>query len=178
MKIIINDPSDWNFLDMFWSEGKENVKKIYQADKLDDFRELIEEMYPEGIDMTELNDWVAFKWEDLFESLGMSTEEIESACHGKKKGKKKTVKSSQFNTFSSLFIKNNILVEGEECVIEINQNGKWEFVSLDNTPEGWSTKKQARTFKSEDEARKSALMRRLNNAGYSEEAGNLRIEKR
>jgi len=103
---------------------------------------------------------------------------IESACHGKKKGKKKTVKSSQFNTFSSLFIRNNILVEGEECVIEINQNGKWEFVSLDNTPEGWSTKKKARTFKSEDEARKSALMRRLNNAGYSEEAGNLRIEKR
>lgn len=108
----------------------------------------------------------------------IESNEIESACHGKKKGKKKAVKSSQFNTFSSLFIKNNILVEGEECVIEINQNGKWEFVSLDNTPEGWSTKKQARTFKSEDEARKSALMRRLNNAGYSEEAGNLRIEKR
>lgn len=77
MKIIIEDPSDWEFMDMFWSQGKEMIEKIYQADKLDDFRNLIDELYPEGIDMTALNDWVSFDWEDLFEMLGMSDEDEE-----------------------------------------------------------------------------------------------------
>ena len=54
----------------------------------------------------------------------------------------------------------------------------WEFVSLDNTPQGWSTKKNAKVFKSEDAARSSTLMKRLEQAGYSEDVGNLRISIR
>lgn len=65
-----------------------------------------------------------------------------------------------------------------EVIIEINDNGKWEFVSLDNTPQGWSTKKNAKVFKSEDAARSSTLMKRLEQAGYSEDVGNLRISIR
>jgi len=65
-----------------------------------------------------------------------------------------------------------------EVIIEINDNGKWEFVSLDNTPQGWSTKKNAKVFKSEDAARSSALMKKLEQAGYSEDVGNLRISVR
>ena len=65
-----------------------------------------------------------------------------------------------------------------EVIIEINDNGKWEFVSLDNTPQGWSTKKNAKVFKSKDAARSSTLMKRLEQAGYSEDVGNLRISIR
>lgn len=65
-----------------------------------------------------------------------------------------------------------------EVIIEINDNGKWGFVSLDNTPQGWSTKKNAKVFKSEDAARSSTLMKRLEQAGYSEDVGNLRISIR
>jgi hypothetical protein len=82
---------------------------------------------------------------------------------------------SKFNRISSLFIKNDFFAEGEECIVEIKEDGKWKMVSLDNTPEGWSTKKKAKVFKSEKDARKSALIGRLNDAGYSEEAGNLRF---
>ena len=52
------------------------------------------------------------------------------------------------------------------------------MVSLDNTPEGWSTKKAAKIFPDENTARKSALVKRLANAGYSESNGNLRFSER
>lgn len=67
--------------------------------------------------------------------------------------------------------------EGQECVIEINKDGRWEFVSLDNTPEGWSTNKSAKVFPSSKDAKSSALMKRLNQAGYSEAEGNLKISE-
>ena len=75
-------------------------------------------------------------------------------------------------------IKSAFFQEGEECVIEINEDGKWEFVSLDNTPEGWSTRKSAKVFPSVQAAKESALMKRLKQAGYSEENQNLRISAR
>lgn len=67
---------------------------------------------------------------------------------------------------------------GDEVIIEIKDGDRWEFVSLDNTPEGWSTKKNAKVFPSEERARSSTLLKRLNEAGYSEDKGNLRISKR
>ena len=65
-----------------------------------------------------------------------------------------------------------------EVILEIKDGDKWEFVSLDNTPEGWSTKRDAKVFPSEERARTSTLFKRLNEAGYSEDKGNLRISKR
>jgi len=83
---------------------------------------------------------------------------------------------SKFNRISSLFIKNDRLVEGEECVIQIkDKNGRWEDVSYDREKPYWSIKGKPKMFSDEKTARKSALMKALNDAGYSEEAGNLQI---
>lgn len=72
-------------------------------------------------------------------------------------------------------IESNFFVEDEECIIEIFKDGKWEPVSLDNTPEGWSTKKRAKVFPNAKTAKSSTLLKRLNDADYSFEKKNLRI---
>ena len=54
-------------------------------------------------------------------------------------------KNNGFMVKSSKVIVSNIGVDNE-TVIEIYKDGRWEMVSLDNTPEGWSTNKQAKIF--------------------------------
>jgi hypothetical protein len=115
-------------------------------------------------------------------------EEVLSGCHGKSDKRRREKKEdelessrnavtfSKFNRISSLFIKNDRLVEGEECVIQIkDKNGRWEDVSYDREKPYWSIKGKPKMFSDEKTARKSALMKALNDAGYSEEAGNLQI---
>jgi hypothetical protein len=66
--------------------------------------------------------------------------------------------------------------ENPECIISINVDGKWEPVGIDNSAQGWNTSGKYKVFKSEDAARHSGLVKRLDNAGYSEGNGNLRFE--
>ena len=69
----------------------------------------------------------------------------------------------------------SMLSHGDETTIEILKDGHWEFVSFDKTPEGWSTGGRAAQFGTEDKARKSTLVKRLADAGYSEKNGNLKF---
>lgn len=55
-----------------WSGAIDTYEKIKRAGKLDDFEAMIDELYPEGIDETELNDWLWFDGDDLLEELGIS----------------------------------------------------------------------------------------------------------
>ena len=72
MRIYVDDPGDWEFVDdFFWSDGKENVEKIYNAGKLDEFRQWVEDNFPEGIERTKLNDIMSFEPEPVFEALGI-----------------------------------------------------------------------------------------------------------
>lgn len=57
-----------------WSGAVETKQAILDADKEDEFEQLIEELYPEGIDETKLNDILWFESEWVFESLGMEQE--------------------------------------------------------------------------------------------------------
>ena len=57
-----------------WSGAVDTKKKIISADKTDEFDELIEELYPDGIDATALNDILWFDSEWIFEQLGISEE--------------------------------------------------------------------------------------------------------
>ena len=66
--------------------------------------------------------------------------------------------------------------DNPECIISINVDGKWEPVGIDNSAQGWNTSGKYKVFKSEDAARHSGLVKRLDNAGYSEGNGNLRFE--
>ena len=50
-------------------------KKIIENNKVDEFNELIEECYPNGISATKLNDLLWFEDEWIFESLEIEIEE-------------------------------------------------------------------------------------------------------
>lgn len=58
-----------------WSGAVENYRVIEQEDKLDELENLLEECYPEGISMVEINDILWFDWEWVFDQLGISEEE-------------------------------------------------------------------------------------------------------
>lgn len=60
-----------------WSGAVDTYNTIYNADKLEDLEFLLEELYPEGIEETQLNDLLWFEPEWLLESLGISEEEEE-----------------------------------------------------------------------------------------------------
>ena len=58
-----------------WSGAVDTYNRIYNEDKLDALELLLEELYPDGIEVTQLNDLLWFESEWLLESLGISKEE-------------------------------------------------------------------------------------------------------
>lgn len=60
-----------------WSGAVDTYNTICNAGKLDDLEFLLEELYPDGIEETQLNDLLWFESEWLLESLGISEEEEE-----------------------------------------------------------------------------------------------------
>lgn len=60
-----------------WSGAVDTYNTIYNADKLDELENLLKELYPDGIEETQLNDLLWFEEEWLFECLGISEEEEE-----------------------------------------------------------------------------------------------------
>lgn len=61
-----------------WSGAKDTKQAIIEAGKEDEFDNLIEELYPDGLSETQLNDILWFESEWLFETLGMTEEEEEN----------------------------------------------------------------------------------------------------
>lgn len=60
-----------------WSGGESTKDRIVEANKEAEFDSLIEELYPDGLTDTQLNDILWFESEWVFESLGISEEEEE-----------------------------------------------------------------------------------------------------
>ena len=60
-----------------WSGAVATKDLIIEHDKEDEFDALIEELYPDGIDETQLNDILWFDDEWVLESLGITEEEEE-----------------------------------------------------------------------------------------------------
>lgn len=58
-----------------WSGAVDTWDKIEEAGKLDELESMLEDMYPEGIGMTELNDLLWFEPETVFEWLGLEEED-------------------------------------------------------------------------------------------------------
>jgi hypothetical protein len=54
-----------------WSGAKETKEKIINEGKANDFDSLIEELYPEGLSDTTLNDLLWFEEDWIFEQLGI-----------------------------------------------------------------------------------------------------------
>lgn len=67
-----------------WSGAVDTYERIEREGKLDELDDVLDEIYPDGIDETELNDLLWFEPETVYEWLGMRTEseireEIEEA---------------------------------------------------------------------------------------------------
>lgn len=58
-----------------WSGGEETQNTIIQENKENDFDAMIEELYPDGIGETALNDLLRFESDWIFETLGIEQEE-------------------------------------------------------------------------------------------------------
>lgn len=58
-----------------WSGAIETRNTIIENNKEDEFDSLIDELYPDGISETQLNDILWFEEDWLFETLGINTDE-------------------------------------------------------------------------------------------------------
>lgn len=67
----------WEILENAWSGAILTLKTIEEHDKEEEFMYLIDEMYPDGVDETELNDLLWFDDEFVLETLGIDNEEDE-----------------------------------------------------------------------------------------------------
>ena len=58
-----------------WSGAVETWDKIVEEDKVDALDGLLEEMYPEGLTVTQLNDILWFESDFIFDNLGIDHDE-------------------------------------------------------------------------------------------------------
>ena len=57
-----------------WSGGKNTLDRVIAEDKCDELEAVLEELYPDGMTDTQLNDILWFEPETVFEWLGIRTE--------------------------------------------------------------------------------------------------------
>ena len=67
MKIYYED-SIQNF--KFWDEAKSHAEMLTESE-LDQFEDFVNEAYPDGIEDTELNDWMWFDFESVCDAIGL-----------------------------------------------------------------------------------------------------------
>lgn len=60
-----------------WSGAVDTYNRIYNEDKLNDLEFLLDDLYPDGIEETQLNDLLWFESEWLYECLGIEDEDNE-----------------------------------------------------------------------------------------------------
>ena len=60
-----------------WSGGVNTLNKLIELDLVTEFENILDELYPEGLTETELNDILWFEPEWIFETLGIEEEEEE-----------------------------------------------------------------------------------------------------
>jgi len=60
-----------------WSGAVSTWEEIQEANKVEDLEFLLEEIYPEGITDTQLNDLLWFESDWIYESLGITEEDEE-----------------------------------------------------------------------------------------------------
>ena len=70
---------DYDVYDLYcctWSGAEETLNRIMHENKEDEFMDLFYEIFGNNIpDLTEVNDWLRFEWEDIFNYLGIDYED-------------------------------------------------------------------------------------------------------
>jgi len=65
-----------------WSGAVDTKTRIIEEGKAEEFDNLIDELYPEGLSETALNDLLWFEEDWIFENLGISDDEEEEEEEG------------------------------------------------------------------------------------------------
>ena len=60
-----------------WSGAVDTLDRVKEAGKCDELESILEDLYPDGMSETELNDLLWFEPETVFEWLGIEEEEEE-----------------------------------------------------------------------------------------------------
>lgn len=60
-----------------WGQAVSVLNEIDEADKSEALMDFLEDLYPDGIDGTELNDLISYDWEWLYKNIGMPMDEEE-----------------------------------------------------------------------------------------------------
>lgn len=72
MYINVTTSNDMDFDDIYqnsWSGAVDTLNTISNEGKEDDLMELLDELYSDGVDETELNDFLAFEDDYIFQNL-------------------------------------------------------------------------------------------------------------
>lgn len=78
MYINVTTSNNMDFDDIYqnsWSRAVDTLNTISNEGKEDDLMELLDELYPDGVDETELNDFLWFDDDYIFNELGIDLEE-------------------------------------------------------------------------------------------------------
>ena len=57
-----------------WSGAKDTLNKLIELDKCDDLEFILDDLYPNGLTETQLNDILWFEDEWIYETLGIEEE--------------------------------------------------------------------------------------------------------
>lgn len=111
-----------------WSGAESTKQRIIQEGKADEFDSLMEELYPDGLTDTLLNDILWFEPEWVFENLGIKDEEEQTLdCNGVALD----VEDEVTVTITDGVITGTIIEikEGGICVIEDEEGNQFEIES-------------------------------------------------
>lgn len=72
MYINITTSNDWDFDDLqnnAWGNATNTLEEVQNHEKEDELMELLDELYHDGVDETDLNDFLAYEDDYIFQNL-------------------------------------------------------------------------------------------------------------
>lgn len=72
---VINQVDFVTLYNNSWGQAVAILDEISHANKEEELMDLLEDLYPDGVDGIELNDLLAYDWEWVYSQIGMETEE-------------------------------------------------------------------------------------------------------
>ncbi len=78
--ITVTTSNDMDFDDIYqnsWAGATTTLDEVENHEKQDELMELLDELYPDGVDETELNDFLAYEDSYIFQQLDIDLERME-----------------------------------------------------------------------------------------------------
>ena len=77
---MIKVTQEMDFTDIWstaWGQAYNILEEIWNADKVEELMNLLEEVFPDEADRTKLNDFLAYDWEWVYSQIGMPIDDDE-----------------------------------------------------------------------------------------------------